>query len=104
MVRTVPDLVPKLPIVLICLFICSAGPTLLAESEASSAIKYSTDYNWHVTPTEDLTQSGVKLVSLASCPPGVLGNEPEFWVYISSQGTGEAGKITGGTCRGNGAT
>jgi len=41
-------------------------------------------------------------VNLAACPAGVIGTEPQYYVYISGTGTTEAVLVTGGTCSGNG--
>lgn len=88
---------------LVCLFVLAASWRVLPQSPAPSAIEYSTDHNWSIGPSDDLTQPGAKTVSLSSCPAGVRGNEPEYWVYVAGRGTPEAVKITGGTCAGNGA-
>jgi hypothetical protein len=68
------------------------------------AIKYATDFAWVSSPSGDLSAPGAKSVTLSSCPAGVKGNEPEYWVYISGTGTPEAVKVTGGTCAGNGSS
>ncbi|HEY4053529.1 MAG TPA: hypothetical protein VGL74_07300 [Terriglobales bacterium] len=65
------------------------------------AIKYATDFGWTLTNSADLTTPGTKTISLASCTPGVTGNEPKYYVYISGTGTPEAALVTGGTCAGN---
>ena len=65
-------------------------------------IKYTTDFDWLSAPSTDLSSPGAKTVSLDSCPPAVNGNELEYWVYISGNGTPEAVKVTGGTCAGDG--
>jgi hypothetical protein len=49
-----------------------------------------------------MSATGSKTVNLTACPPGVKGNEPEYWVYISGRDTGEAVKVTGGSCAGDG--
>lgn len=67
------------------------------------AIKYATDFNWTQTSATDLSTPGAKVVSLPSCPAGVTGSEPQYWVYIAGTGTAEAAQVTGGTCAGNGA-
>jgi len=67
------------------------------------AIKYASDFNWTQTPATDLSTPGAKTVSLATCPAGVTGSEPEYWVYITGTGTAEAVKVTGGTCAGTGS-
>ena len=66
-------------------------------------IKYATDFSWTQSPTSDLSTPGAKTVSLASCPTGVKGSEPEYYVYVAGTGTPEAVKVTGGTCAGDGA-
>ena len=58
-----------------------------------------TEYNWSISPSEALGQPGNKTASLAACPQGVKGNEPEYWILINGS---EAAKVTGGTCAGDG--
>ena len=65
-------------------------------------INYAVDFVWSQLPSADLRGPGAKTVTLAACPPGVKGNEPEYWIYISGKGTDEAVKVTGGSCAGNG--
>ena len=65
------------------------------------ALKYVPDFNWVQSPSTDLSSPGVKTVSLAACPPGVLGTQPQYYVYISGTGTPEAAQVLGGTCAGN---
>lgn len=76
-----------------------AGPGL---SPGMQAIKYSSDFNWSRSPVTDLGTPGAKTVSLTSCPPGVKGAEPDYWVYLATVGTAEAVKVTGGSCNGDG--
>jgi len=52
-----------------------------------------------MSPAEELGPPGSKTVSLAACPLGVKGNEPEYWVLINGS---EPAKVTGGTCAGDG--
>ncbi len=66
------------------------------------AIKYATDFAWTQSPSADLSSAGAKTVTLASCPLGVSGAEPQYYVYIAGTGTAEAALVTGGTCAGNG--
>jgi hypothetical protein len=75
----------------------------IAESRANGtkAIKYASDFQWIVSPTDDLATPGSKTVHLSRCLPGVIGAEPEYWVYISGSGKAEAVKTTGGTCKGD---
>ncbi len=56
-------------------------------------------YDWSTSPVEELGQPGAKTVSLAACPPGVKGNEPEYWILLNGA---EPAKVTGGTCAGDG--
>jgi hypothetical protein len=67
------------------------------------AVKYATDFAWSQSPSADLSTAGVKTVTLAACPSGVKGAEPQYYVYIAGTGTAEAALVTGGTCAGNGA-
>ena len=53
------------------------------------AIKYATDFNWSQSPTADLSTAGAKTVTLAPCLAGVVGSEPQFYIYISGTGTAE---------------
>src|SRR6266496_2266895 len=66
------------------------------------AIKYATDFSWSQTNGSDLSTAGAKTLTLAACPPGVTGSEPQYYVYVAGTGTAEAVKVTGGTCSGNG--
>ena len=68
------------------------------------AVKYAPDFNWSQSPSADLSTAGLKTVTLASCPPGVIGAEAQYYVYVSGTGTPEAVQVLGGTCAGNGAT
>ena len=65
------------------------------------AIKYATDFAWSQSNGANLSTAGAKTVTLASCPAGVIGTEPQYYVYISGTGTAEAVLVTGGTCAGN---
>ena len=73
-----------------------------AQNPAVRPSKYATEYNWSISPAADLGQPGDKVINLPSCPPGVTGKEPEYWIYLSGSGTPEAAKVTGGTCAGDG--
>ena len=68
------------------------------------AIKYATDFGWTLSNSADLSSPGAKTITLASCPPGVTGTEPKYYVYIFGTGTPEAALVTGGTCAGNNAS
>jgi len=74
-----------------------------AQVAMSGTSKSTLDYNWSATPKDDLSQPGAKTINLPDCNAGVTGTEPEYWIYISGQGTAEAVEVTGGTCSGNGA-
>jgi hypothetical protein len=67
------------------------------------AVKYSTDFAWTQSAGTDLSAAGVKTVSLAACPAGVVASEKQYYVYVSGTGTAEAALVTGGTCAGNGS-
>jgi hypothetical protein len=67
------------------------------------AVKYSTDFAWTQSAATDLSAAGVKIVSLAACPTGVVASEKQYYVYVSGTGTAEAALVTGGTCAGNGS-
>jgi hypothetical protein len=56
-------------------------------------------YDWSMSPAQELGQPGGKTVAFAACPPGVKGNEPEYWILINGA---EPAKVTGGTCAGDG--
>lgn len=71
-------------------------------SAGTTAIKLASDFQWFAAPTDDLGSAGSHTVRLPRCAPGVFGNEPEYWVYLSGSGTSEAVKVTGGTCKGDG--
>lgn len=65
------------------------------------AIKYAPDFNWSQSSSTDLGTAGAKTLNLSSCPAGVTGSEPQYYIYISGTGTPEAVMVTGGTCAGN---
>src|SRR5882672_6957048 len=73
-----------------------------AAQERAAVIKYVNDHAWSTSSTTDLTAPGRMTVTLLACPPGVKGEEAEYWIYISGTGTPEAVKITGGSCNGDG--
>ena len=83
------------------LIVSEAALPLLAVSQnpPGRTIKYATEYDWSMSPAAELGQAGAGAVSLPSCPPGVKGNEPEYWVLINGS---EPAKVTGGTCAGDG--
>jgi hypothetical protein len=70
-----------------------------AQNPAGRAAKFATEYDWSMSPSEALGQPGDKTVNFAACPPGVKGNEPEYWILINGS---EPAKVTGGTCAGDG--
>jgi hypothetical protein len=65
-----------------------------AQNPLARPIKYATEYDWSMSLAEEQGQAGARTVSLSSCPPGVKGNEPEYWVLINGS---EAARVTGGT-------
>lgn len=77
---------------------CGAANGLTAGMQA---IKYASDFAWSQTNSGDLSTAGAKTLTLASCPVGVSGAEPQYYIYISGTGTAEAVLVTGGTCAGN---
>jgi len=87
----------------------SSAPTQAESAQTPSgfaaqnhAVRYTADFAWRVPFTEDLSAAGVNAVTLSACPAGVRGDQPEYWVYISGKGEGEAVKVQGGTCKGDG--
>ena len=87
--------------------------TVLFQFEAAAQVstgrpaKLATEHNWSATSSDDLAQMGNKIVHMPSCPPGVTGHEPEYWVLIDGPGSkrptdAEPAKVTGGTCAGDG--
>jgi hypothetical protein len=70
--------------------------------EGAKAIKYASDFKWTATPSEDLSGPGHKVVHLAQCQAGVVGNEKHFYVYIAGTGMPEAVPVMGGSCAGDG--
>jgi len=73
-------------------------------SAGMQAIKYASDFAWSQNASTNLGTAGPQTVTLASCPPGVTGSEPYYYVYISGTGTPEAVLVSGGTCSGNSQT
>lgn len=68
---------------------------------ASNVVRSAVDMNWRQSPASVLSSPGKNAVTLNPCPPGVLGTEPWYYVYISGSGTPEAVRVTGGTCKGD---
>jgi hypothetical protein len=62
-------------------------------------VRYTRDFVWSESPSEDLSAPGKKNVTLSRCPAGVKADEPEYWIYIAGTGTPEAVKVAGGTCK-----
>src|SRR6266581_7617621 len=84
------------------IFILVGHQRAWAQSPAIRPAKLAAEHNWSDTPSEVMAQPGGKTVNLPSCPPGVSGNEPEYWVLIdgskeNSSADREAVKVTGGT-------
>lgn len=71
---------------------------------ASNVVRSATESNWRQSSPSPLDSPGRNLIALSSCPPGVSGSEPAYYVYISGTGIPEAALVTGGTCKGNGNT
>jgi len=74
----------------------------IGQTPGMQVVKWATDYNWSQTNGASLTTPGAQTLTLSSCPSGVTGSEPYYYIYISGTGTAEAVKVTGGTCAGNG--
>jgi hypothetical protein len=90
-------------VLIICLSLhhapyAAAQQGALASNKPRSAF----DLNWRQSPSSPLDSPGKNSVALTACPPGVLGNEPWYYVYISGTGAPEAVQVTGGTCKGDG--
>ncbi len=69
---------------------------------ATNVVRTATDSNWRQSPSSVLNSAGRNSVTLSPCPPGGIGSEPWYYVYISGTGTPEAVKVVGGTCKGDG--
>src|SRR5271165_6271311 len=68
---------------------CGTGSGGSGLTAGMLAIKYATDFAWTQSPSADLSAAGAKTVTLAACPTGVSGSEPQYYVYISGTGTAE---------------
>ncbi len=79
--------------------VSTLGLQSFAQNPTGRPAKLATEYDWSIRPVEELGQPGSKTVDLAVCPPGVKGNEPEYWILINGS---EPVKVTGGTCAGDG--
>ena len=77
----------------------SPGPPVIPNVAAIR--RYASEYNWSASPSDDLNTTGARAVRLSTCPSGVMGTEPWYFVYLSGKGSPEAVKVTGGTCRGD---
>lgn len=71
----------------------------VAQNPLARPIKYATEYDWSMSPADEQGQAGSRTVRLPSCPPGVKGNEAEYWVLINGS---EAARVAGGSCTGDG--
>jgi hypothetical protein len=69
-----------------------------AQDSVNRPTRFATEYDWSMKPAEELAQPRSHTVNLAACPPGVKGNEPEYWILVS----GEPARVTGGSCAGDG--
>ena len=76
----------------------------VGQTPGMQVVKWATDYSWSQTNSASLTTPGAQTLTLSSCPTGVTGTEPYYYIYISGTGTAEAVLVTGGTCTGNGAS
>jgi hypothetical protein len=88
-------------IAVICVWVVMIGNRAVSQ-ERIVAIKYVNEHAWSTSSTSDLAAAGAKTVTLSACPPGVRGDEPDFWLYVSGTGTPEAVKVTGGSCNADG--
>ena len=50
---------------------------------ATNVVRTATDSNWRQSPSSVLNSAGRNSVTLNPCPPGVIGSEPWYYVYIS---------------------
>jgi hypothetical protein len=74
-----------------------------AMSKAAEKSLIREDYRWSYRVNVKALRREITTIDMAACPPGVIGSEPEYWVFISGPGNQpEAVKVTGGTCRGDG--
>jgi hypothetical protein len=80
----------------------STDEAAIQRPRGDSGIKHTADFDWRLKPVADLSAPGSKTVELTTCPFGVKGSEPEYWIYISDEGASEAAKVSGGTCSGDG--
>lgn len=71
----------------------------VAQNSIGRPVKFATEYDWSMSPAEEMGQPGSKTVNLPACPPGVKGNEPEYWILIHGS---EPARVTGRTCAGDG--
>ena len=74
----------------------------IESQEVSNSIKYVNDHVWTLGSTSDLSSPGPKTVALSACAPGVRGDEPDYFIYVGGAGSGEAVKVNGGSCKGDG--
>jgi hypothetical protein len=101
----------NLEVLMIGIFVFGLARSGAAQTGAAKP-RDATEYNWSFSPAEDLGAPGEKTVKLTSCPPGVKGNEPEYWIVVSGPGSNAAGtngsgtpepvKVSGGSCAGDG--
>src|SRR3974390_76728 len=93
-------------LVLVLIIGLSIHPTPYAAAADSAlganVVRSATDLNWRQSPPSVLSSQGQNSVKLDPCPPGVIAAEPAYYVYISGEGTPEAVRVTGGTCKGDG--
>src|SRR6202035_1176348 len=96
----------NLEVLMIGIFIAGL-PRSGAAQTGDAKPRDATEYNWSFNLTEGLGAPGEKTVKLTSCPPGVKGNEPEYWIVVNGPGSNGSGtpepvKVSGGSCAGDG--
>ncbi len=91
-------------------------PSAFSLTPGQLSVKFSKDYQWSQTPSDDLSIPGAVTVHLSSCPPGVYGAWPgssffsslasgansRYFIRVGNVGTPEDVKVTNGTCAGDG--
>jgi hypothetical protein len=65
---------------------CGTGGGGTGLTPGMLAIKYATDFAWSQSPSADLSTAGTKTISLTTCPVGVTGSEPQYYVYRHRHG------------------
>ena len=83
-------------ILLVLAALYSAG-----QSQNAANIRSSGDFVWRQNLRSAIS-AGKNSIDLSLCPAGVLATEPAYFVYLAGSGAGEAVRVTGGTCKGDG--